>query len=155
MIELTLWEQDFPSIFVHRDSIAGFAALKVRPHWSEGGLNNVSRLYLTHVPREIIVSQSVERIRELIVLDDPIDKPGFNPHIPCLHCNDIHLGAELHHKHDPKEGVGYIRLIAIGGRYEYCFRCRCIKSGFVNMPNIIEDWCANHECLCHTAERCK
>lgn len=159
MIKLTLWERDFPAVHLNPDDILTLTESERRPHWSEGGWNKVTEVRLRDLAKQVlVVTQSVEWIQKLISDHYPfsgIDRPGFNPHIPCRICNDIHLGAEVHHKHEPKEGIGYIRLIAIGGRYEYCFRCSCTKSGFVNAPNEVLPACADNDCLCHTAERCK
>ena len=74
------------------------------------------------------------------------------PCTPCIRCNEIHAGAQLGHAYTPKEGVGYIRLCADTG-FEFCWRCSCHKSGWVNVPNDVSDHCANEQCLCHTAER--
>lgn len=163
MIKLTLWERDFPAIHLNPADILTLTESERRPHWSEGGWNKVTVVQLRHTDRPIVVSESVEWIQKLCedwkrrqawTPADVIDKPGFNPHIPCRHCNDIHLGAELHHTHDPLEGIGYIRLLAIGGSVEYCFRCGCRKSGWVNVTNEHLQDCPNRKCLCHTAERC-
>jgi hypothetical protein len=74
------------------------------------------------------------------------------PLVPCLRCNDIHLGAWLDHPHESKEGVGYVRLCC-GTGFEFCWRCSCRKSGWVNLPNDVTDHCADVSCVCHTAER--
>lgn len=69
---------------------------------------------------------------------------------PCIRCNDIHLGATLDHKHESKEGVGYVRLLVRGGA-EFCWRCSCRKSGWRNVANDVTDHCADPSCVCHTA----
>ena len=72
-------------------------------------------------------------------------------HTPCAICNEIHLGASLHHAHEDKEGVGYVRLLVIGnGVPEYCWRCGCRKSGYTNVANPQAIDCDH--CICHTAE---
>lgn len=79
-----------------------------------------------------------------------------DPLVPCIHCNDTHKGASLHHAHEGVEGVGYIRLLVIGnGKAEFCWRCSCRKSGWVNRPNDVTLHCADPACLCHTAERAR
>lgn len=80
---------------------------------------------------------------------------------PCVHCNSKHKGAMsevIGHAHEDREGVGYVRLLVIGLPRsetipEFCWRCSCQKSGWVNMPNQISDHCADHVCVCHTSER--
>jgi hypothetical protein len=71
---------------------------------------------------------------------------------PCLACNEMHKGATLDHVHEDKEGVGYVRLLALGGA-EFCWRCSCAKSSWVDVPNEVSAHCAHVECVCHTAER--
>jgi hypothetical protein len=80
---------------------------------------------------------------------------------PCAICNEWHGGMSPHaigHDQDVREGVGFIRLIAIGkpnGAIEFCFRCGCVKSGWVNIPNEVLERCTEKECVCHIAERCR
>ena len=80
---------------------------------------------------------------------------------PCAQCNDFHAGVSVTatgHAQDVREGVGYVRLIAVGrpdGSTEFCFRCSCMKSGWVNVPNEVLDRCVDRECVCHTKERCQ
>jgi hypothetical protein len=81
---------------------------------------------------------------------------------PCVDCNDRHAGVSdsfLGHAHTCVDGVGYIRLMAIGAprsekHGEFCWRCSCQKSGWVNVTNEISDHCDDKSCVCHTAERC-
>jgi hypothetical protein len=71
---------------------------------------------------------------------------------PCIHCNEIHKGATLHHAHEDREGIGYVRLLVVRGP-EFCWRCGCQKSGWTNVPNDIAVSCPNPDCICHTAVR--
>lgn len=71
---------------------------------------------------------------------------------PCRKCNEIHKGAPLDHEHEDAEGVGYVRLLVIGG-VEFCWRCSCQKSAWVNIPNTVSTHCVNPLCICHIADR--
>lgn len=81
------------------------------------------------------------------------DRPMNQPITPCVICNSFHCGGELEgHQHKSKEGVGYIRLLVIGnGKTEHCWRCGCVKSGWKNVANEINQHCTNNNCICHTA----
>jgi hypothetical protein len=78
--------------------------------------------------------------------------------IPCVHCNERHLGTVKEakgHLHESRQGIGYVRLLVIGGQPEFCWRCGCGKSGWSNMPNAIRAECPAPSCPCHTEERCQ
>ena len=75
---------------------------------------------------------------------------------PCLVCNEFHAGATEDYKghlHKNQQGVEYVRLLLIGGKSEFCWRCSCVKSGWANVQNEISGHCADVNCVCHTAER--
>lgn len=75
---------------------------------------------------------------------------------PCLKCNEKHAGTTSDYKghlQENHQGVGYVRLLLIGGKSEFCWRCRCEKSGSVNVANEISQVCVDVDCVCHTAER--
>lgn len=36
---------------------------------------------------------------------------------------------------------------------EFCWRCSCQKSGWVNVPNEVLSTCADNDCPCHKKER--
>lgn len=71
MIKFTLFEEGYPDVYIAYDGIGGLADLTRRPSWEEGGLRRVTRIYLTHIPREIIVCEPHERVKELIKLAGP------------------------------------------------------------------------------------
>lgn len=71
---------------------------------------------------------------------------------PCRQCNVIHLGSGMAHQHEDAEGVGYVRLMVIGG-VEFCWRCSCQKSAWLNVPNAVSAHCANPLCICHIADK--
>lgn len=80
------------------------------------------------------------------------------PLTPCVHCNEFHAGTTKEakgHLHQSRKGVGYVRLLVIGGQAEFCWRCGCQKSGWVNVPNEIRVSCAYIICPCHIEERCQ
>ena len=31
----------------------------------------------------------------------------------------------------------------------FCSRCRCTKSGWADVPNVVTEWCENGHCPCH------
>ncbi len=75
---------------------------------------------------------------------------------PCLKCNEFHAGTTENYKghlHESRQGVGYVRLLLIGNKVEFCWRCRCEKSATVNVPNEKSEYCADAGCVCHTADR--
>lgn len=80
---------------------------------------------------------------------------------PCVICNTWHKGVKPEvtgHAHQDREGVGYVRLLVIGLPRsetipEFCWRCSCQKSAWVNVPNEVSNHCADSYCVCHTADR--
>lgn len=64
MIKLTLFEEGYPPVYIQYETIGGLADLTRRPSWEEGGLRRVTRIYLTHIPREVIVCEPNERVEE-------------------------------------------------------------------------------------------
>ena len=87
-------------------------------------------------------------------LRDDVDyQPGLNQIRDMRRWLEANTG-DFAPKQIGKEGAGYIRLIVgPGPTKEYCYLCGCPKSGWVNMPNLIETDCEDDVCLCHSAER--
>jgi len=80
-----------------------------------------------------------------------------NKGTPCIICNEWHNGSTLEYKGHPHEdmpGCGNIRILVIGkGKKEYCWRCGCRKSGWIDVRNKIYHDCTDMHCVCHSAEK--